>query len=161
MITELRKRGYRVMAEPGRRVVQEEMKHGGRALPWMDMAAFLRRVIDFARADWAACHPGDEWVFFDRGLVDAAANLEYLTGEKGRLEQGHDRHYHRQVFFTPPWPEIYRQDEERRHDFTTAQAEYALLVNAYARLGYEINEAPKAPVTERVDVVLAALAGGA
>ena len=75
LLDELRRRGYSVVDEPGRRIVQAELESGGRALPWLDLAAFARRAVELALSDLnaAAALPG--WVFFDRGLVDAAAAL--------------------------------------------------------------------------------------
>src|SRR5207244_11777498 len=48
---------------------------GGFALPWVDGVAFARRAMGIALADRAAAGSLDGWVFFDRGLIDAAAAL--------------------------------------------------------------------------------------
>jgi len=98
------------------------------------------------------------WVFFDRGLVDAAINLQHSTDQPARTTLGEARAYNRQVFLAPPWPEIYVTDRERRHDFATAEAEYARLLEAYPALGYEVAVLPKTSVSERADFVLAVLA---
>jgi predicted ATPase len=47
-------------------------------------------------------------------LVDAAAALEHLTGEPALATLGGAHRYHKRVFITPPWPEIYVEDAERR-----------------------------------------------
>ncbi len=53
------------------------------------------------------------WVFFDRGLLDAAIALEHATGLAAIVTlSGHAR-FHHQVFLTPPWPEIHHRDSER------------------------------------------------
>src|SRR5262249_4631668 len=65
----------------GRRIVKEELASAGSALPWVDRIAFARRVITMALADRAAAYSLDGWVFFDRGLIDAASALQHLTGE--------------------------------------------------------------------------------
>ncbi|MGF6229916.1 putative ATPase [Inquilinus ginsengisoli] len=65
---------------------------------------------------------------------------------------------HRRVFLTPPWPEIYGTDPERRHGLDAALAEYERLLEAYPALGYEVVVLPKASVTERAEFVLATLA---
>ena len=59
---------------------------------------------------------------------------------------------------TPPWPEIYGTDPERRHGFDAAVAEYDRLTADYPALGYEPIVLPKTGVTERADFVLALLA---
>src|SRR5262249_39917281 len=81
LLAELRQRGFATIDEPGRRIVAEELKHGGRALPWVNAAAFARRAIEVSLADLAVVDAAARWVFFDRGLIDAATALEHLTGE--------------------------------------------------------------------------------
>jgi predicted ATPase len=51
LLEELAARGYAVVEEPGRRIVQEELAGNGAALPWVDAAAFARRAIAVALAD--------------------------------------------------------------------------------------------------------------
>lgn len=158
LLSELERRGYAVVEEPGRRVVQEQARVGGPALPWLDMAAFLRRAIDLALDDYANA-PGDgsQWVFFDRGLIDAAAALQTLTGEPLLEKLRQQNRYHSRVFLTPPWPEIYVQDDERRHDMTAALREYERLQTTYPSLGYSVSLVPKVSVAERADFVVASL----
>lgn len=158
LLEELRRRGYAVVEEPGRRIVQEELATGGNALPWQDLAAFLKRAIALALSDRAARrdHPGP--VFFDRGLIDAASALEAHTGEPVFAPLAAQHRYHRRVFLAPPWPEIYTGDPERRHGFETAVAEYERLAVAYPAVGYEVTLLPKAAVAERADFLLSHVA---
>ena len=81
LITELGRQGHAVVEEPGRRIVKEELANGGPAPPWVDNIAFARRAITMALAGRAAALSLDGWLFFDRGLIDAAAALQHLTGE--------------------------------------------------------------------------------
>jgi predicted ATPase len=157
LLGDLARRGYSIVDEPGRRIVKEELREGGSALPWVDELAFCRRAIAMALADRASAVALPGWVFFDRGLVDAAAGLQHLTGEPMLMKLGQCHRYHRRVFLTPPWPEIYATDAERRHSFDVAVAEYPRLLEAYATLGYELIVLPKAAVAERGTFVLATL----
>lgn len=158
LLDELARRGCAVVAEPGRRIVAEELRTGGRALPWVDPAAFARRAVALSLEDRARAG-ADGWTVFDRGLIDAAAALEHLTGEPALERLGREHRYHRRVFLTPPWPEIYVVDPERRHGFEAAVAEYDRLTAAYRSLDYEATILPKVSVTERADLVLGALSG--
>ena len=158
LIAELSRRGHAVVEEPGRRIVKEELRGKGTALPWVDATAFARRAVEMALADRVSAGALDGWVFFDRGLVDAAAALQHLTGEPALAALGQSHRYHRRVFLTPPWPEIYVTDPERRHHLDAAFAEYSRLLEAYPALGYEVSILPKVGVTERADFVLSALA---
>jgi predicted ATPase len=149
-----------VFDEPGRRVVKHELETGGDALPWTNAARFAHECIALALADLdeASSHGGI--AFFDRSLVDAASALEHLdlplpNEARTALDA---RPYHERVFLAPPWPEIYRSDAERRHDFAAAQGEYERLVRAYPRYGYGILALPKLAPAARADFVLRALA---
>jgi predicted ATPase len=157
LLAELGRRGYAVVHEPGRRIVKEELKSNGSALPWMDQTAFARRVIMMALADHESAGTLKGWVFFDRSLVDAAAGLQHVTGERALAALGQSHRYHRRVFLTPPWLEIYVTDPERRHGVGAALAEYPRLLEAYAFLDYEVFVVPKVGVVERADFILNAL----
>ncbi|WP_263417103.1 AAA family ATPase [Terriglobus albidus] len=159
LLDQLARRGYRVVEEPGRRIVREETEQGGSALPWADVAAFLRRAITISLRDRDAA-PSQDWVFFDRGLIDAASALQHVTGEPVLEELGRKHRYYPQVFLTPPWPEIYSTDAERRHSFDDAIAEYERLLKTYPSLGYKVILLPKIGIRERADFVLETLQQG-
>ena len=158
LLDELARRGHAIVPEPGRRVVREEQASGGTALPWVDTAAFIDRIIAMAEADYAdaAANPG--WTFFDRGLFDAISALGNLNNTPLPAERLARYPYHRQVFLTPPWPEIYATDGERQHGLAEAEIEYNRLLRDYPAQGYETVILPKLPVTARADFVEARLA---
>jgi predicted ATPase len=160
LLAALSERGFATVEEPGRRIVKEEMASGGAALPWVDGPAFARRAIAMAIEDRdAASAAGDKWVFFDRGLVDAASALQHMAGEPVLRPLAEAHPYHRKVFLTPPWPEIYENDPERRHSMDAALAEYERLTRDYPDLGYSTVMLPKVNVAARVDFLLGELAG--
>jgi predicted ATPase len=154
LLAELARRGFTTVCEPGRRIVAMELCGTGRALPCVDLAAFARRAIDLAAEDRA--HVGDKtgWVFFDRGLVDAAVALQHATGQAAADVLALHEPYYRSVFLTPPWPEIYVNDDERPHALAEAIAEYERLLVAYCALGYDTIVLPKIGVVDRADIVL-------
>lgn len=157
LLADLAGRGYDTVAEPGRRIVEAELAIAGRALPWIDLAAFARRAIEVAVYDRRLAH-AHRWTFFDRGLVDAAVALEFASGQSIGDTLRDIEPYHRRVFLTPPWPEIFVTDPERRHGFAEAVAEYERLVGAYDRLGYELVDIPQAPVHDRAEFVISRIA---
>jgi predicted ATPase len=157
LLAELARRGHAVVEEPGRRIVQEELRCKGAALPWVDPIAFARRAIAMSLEDLESARDRSGCVFFDRGLVDAAAALEHLTGEPALSHFAQRYRYHRRVFLAPPWPAIYREDPERRHSYDEGMAEYERLLEAYPRLGYEVLILPRAGVTERTEFILDAI----
>ena len=59
LLLELRRRGFATVDEPGRRIVAEELKRGGRALPWAEVYPslgydihVLPKVSVAERANW-------------------------------------------------------------------------------------------------------------
>ena len=158
LLAELQARGHPVVEEPGRRIVREQLASGGNALPWVDGEAFLRRAITMALADRQAALAQPGWVFFDRGLIDAASPLEGMTGERILEAMAAAHRYHRRVFMAPPWPEIYETDPERRHGFEDTLPEFYRLQEQLPELGYEVVTLPKTSVATRADFVLASLA---
>jgi len=157
LLGELAQRGFATQQEPGRRIVAEALVRRGSALPWVDPRAFLERALALALEDrrlWAG-HTG--WVFFDRGLVDAASGIAALDGGEGLMRLGGRLRYHKTVFFTPPWPEIYVRDPERRHTLDQAQGEYDRLLVDFPRLGYDVVVLPKTDVVSRANFVMSRL----
>lgn len=158
LLAVLAERGFATVPEPGRRIVREELARGGTALPWIDIAGFARRAIDLAVADHAAARAASDWVFFDRGIIDAAVAHDHATGGALLPALAAAHPYHPVMVLAPPWPEIYVQDAERPKPFAEALAEHEQLARAYPALGYRVIALPKAPPAARADFVLAALA---
>ena len=157
LLQELARRGHAVVEEPGRRVIAGERRCGGSALPWSDLAAFAHRALALATKDYENAADLEGVVFFDRGLVAAAAALEHATGEASLARTAQSQRFYRRVFMTPPWPEIFDGDEDRRHDLSEGIAEYHRLLAAYGALRYEVDILPKASVAKRAEHVLSAL----
>jgi len=63
--------------------------------------------------------------------------------------------YHRRVFVTPPWPQIFAPDTERKQTFEQAEATYETMIETYSAFGYELIPLPLHSVEERVRLVLA------
>lgn len=154
LLNALNHKGFATIAEPGRRIVEEEIAGAGKVLPWIDMKAFANRAIEMARADLASVENAGGVVFFDRGLVDAAVALHFADGEAYRKTLGDKLHYWPTVFLAPPWPEIYIQDKERRHGFDNASEEFYRLEAALSDLGNYVCILPKVSVKDRVEFIL-------
>lgn len=157
LIAELARRGFAVVEEPGRRIVAEQISGGGSDLPWVDLAAFARLAIAMALEDRSTALAQSGWVFFDRGLVDAAVALEYATGEPISETLCNAHRYNRTVFMTPPWPEIFSGDDARQHDLSASIAEYERLIAAFPKLGYEVTILPRVSAADRADFIIGQL----
>ena len=153
LLQELKRRGHSVVEEPGRRIVAEERTGTGTALPWVDLAAFARRAVAMARSDLASAVKMPGTVFFDRGLVDAAVALQFAAGVPYAETIGSVRPYDNSVFLAPPWPELFENDEDRRHDMSAAIDEFERLQAALEDMGYDIQLLPRVSVEKRADFV--------
>lgn len=114
--TLLAERGHRTFTEPGREIVKAELASGGEALPWTNPGRFAERCIAHAIVQLRASE-GTALAFFDRSIIDAVSALEHMNltvpdSAKRALE---NRPYAPRVFMTPPWPELFATDAERRH----------------------------------------------
>ncbi|MGK5642303.1 AAA family ATPase [Streptomyces sp. URMC 126] len=163
LIDALEAAGHHRSWEAGRGVIRDQTAVGGRALPWTDPGLFAELMLCWELRSYheAAERPGT--VFFDRGLPDV---IGYLRLE-GRPVPAHVRaaaerfRYHPRVFTAPPWPEIYARDTERRQSYEEAVRTHGAVTAAYAELGYETVELPRAAVEERVRFVTARVPGAA
>ena len=152
LLSELARRGYAVVAEPGRRIIAEEREGDGGALPWVDAAAFGRRALAMSIAD----HEGARGLtFFDRGVVDAAVAIRASGGDDPRAVIA--AHRYGWLFLAPPWPEIYENDVDRRHSLEKALSDHERVSQAYRDAGYAPIMLPRDTVAARADFVLAAV----
>lgn len=152
LLAELKKRGHRVIEEPGRRLIQ-----AGGAAPWDDLPAFLNQAMALAESDYHAHASTIVWTFCDRSLVDLVSALQHFTAASSLAPLSVAFRYHHQVFMVPPWPAIYCQDDERRHDLSAAIEEYERLLRDYPALGYQVQLVPLLDVSSRADFLLEAL----
>ena len=152
--------GLRVMPEAGRTVIRDQMRIGGKALPWADRAAFSELMLASDMRTYGEASASEGLVLFDRGVPDV---IGYLTvcgldvaehvAAAGRLFR-----YGSQVFVAPPWRELYETDAERKQSLEDAEATYRAMVDVYGSLGYDLIELPRVSVEERAmfvsDVVM-------
>jgi predicted ATPase len=146
----LAQRGYAVFPEPWRLVLQERAENGASV---DDTAAVARMVLERAIAFHAAAKDGV--TFYDRSVLDTLAwFVRSGTPVPAHLSrQCEGLRYDPLVFLTPPWPEIYVQDAERRHGLADAIAEFDHLEAFFPANGYETVLLPKASIGERIDLI--------
>jgi predicted ATPase len=93
--------------------------------------------------------------FFDRGVVDAAVAIAATGGDRptSAIEcLRYDR-----LFLAPPWPEIYVNDDDRRHSLEKALLDYERVRQAYLDAEYVPVMLPRDPVAARADFILGEL----
>jgi predicted ATPase len=156
IIEALRARGYRCVDEVGRQIIREQVLIGGNALHWGDRKTFLELMLSRSMRDYELASRDDGPVFFDRGIAEFAGYCRLVgTPLSCHVENATKlfRYAHR-IFVTPPWPEIFENDQERKQDFREAVATFEAVAGACRGAGYELIEVPKVPVPERVEFIL-------
>ncbi|MBD3848194.1 AAA family ATPase [Bosea sp. SSUT16] len=155
--------GHAVMPEAGRAVIREQMAAGGNGLPWADRARFAELMLAHDLRSHAAAKDQPGFVFFDRGIPDIAGYLGLcglpVPETIGRAAEA--CRYRETVFIAPFWPEIFKQDAERRQDPAEAKRTYEAMVATYPRYGYRLLELPRASVADRAAFVMRHLAAEA
>lgn len=156
LIEALETAGYARSVEAGRGIIRDQVTIGGSALPWGDRAGFAELMLcwEMRSHHMARDLPGP--VFFDRGVPDVAGYLRLCDLPVPAHVEAATRtfRYNPRVFVAPPWPEIFRQDEERRQTPDEAVRTWEAMVATYAGCGYELVEIPRLPVGDRVRFVL-------
>ena len=158
LLEALKAQGETVVMEAGRRVVKEEIAAGRDGLPWENIQRFIELCINKGIGDFDSHVSIKEQVFFDRSLLEFA-KAENLNHEiKISLSNAlSSRKYAPLVFMSKPWEELFQNDEERRHSFKDAVAEYEVLILTYQNFGYQIEYLPQASVEDRVSFITSTL----
>lgn len=160
LIEALRSRGYTCSIEAGRAIIQDQVRINGTALPWNDRLLFAELMLQWEMRSYHLAEQSSGPVFLDRGVPDVLGYLRLigLPAPDHVQKATTEFRYHRTVFISPPWKEIFQQDVERKQDFKEAERTYEALFATYEDLGYELVEIPRIGVEDRVRFILNHLA---
>ncbi|BAO56466.1 AAA family ATPase [Nonlabens marinus] len=156
LIKAIEDKGYTVHHEISREITLKAQKQGIEQLFLDDPMSFSnqlleKRIEQFHRAD-SGIH------FYDRGIPDVPA---YHKSTKDPIPESYyeasKKHIYDQVFFLPPWKEIYESDNERYESYDQAVTIGKILTDFYESLNYNVIRVPKLPVAERLDFILRTL----
>lgn len=156
VIDELLRRKYCCMPEISREVTLNARKKGIEQLfltkPLLFSELLLEgRVKQYMEAEAKNMSP----VFFDRGIPDVHAYMNYISVDYPETYiQKSNLYRYNFVFLMPPWQEIYITDNERYENFEQALAIHNHLERTYKALNYNIIEVPPGTVEERTDFIL-------
>ncbi len=156
LVKELEKRSFTCMHEISREVILEARKNGTEQLFLTEPLLFSEKLLKGRMQQYRESESLDaEMVFFDRGLPDIFAYMNYIGQDyPDKFVQVCKNHRYDFVFLMPPWEEIYITDNERYESFEQALAIHNHLMKAYESLEYSVVLVPAAPVEERADFVL-------
>jgi predicted ATPase len=154
LLTQLAAMGYRTVDDSARAIITERLARGDSPRP--DALAFAREILRRDIEKYLNQPRTPEWIFFDRGLIDALGMLHEATPLPSvELESTLAAYpFHATVFVLPPWEAIYATDAERDQSFAEAVDVHAKVVRWYRSCGYVLNEVPRLPVARRAEHVL-------
>lgn len=101
-----------------------------------------------------------EIVFFDRGLPDVLAYMDYFNQPYADdFTSVCTSNRYDMVLMVPPWEAIYKADNERLENFSEAMLIHQYLTDTYKRLGYTPVSVPEGSIRERATFILEHLRG--
>lgn len=121
-----------------------------------DPLAFNEKLLEGRTAQFhEAANLNRELVFFDRGLPDVIAYMDYFKQEYHEAFTNACRELRYDlVFVLPPWKEIYRQDDGRLEAFEEAVEIHNHLVSTYQECNYEIITLPTGTIQDRANTLI-------
>ncbi len=156
VLQELRERQYTCMPEVSREVTLEAQKKGIEQLFLTDPLLFSKMLMEGRERQYIEAEKSNSnMVFFDRGLPDIHAYMDYTKDEYPDIFIKKSKQYpYDFVFLFKPWKLIYTSDNERYESFEQSEEIDQFLQNSYLKLGYKIIDVPFGSVDQRVNFIL-------
>lgn len=149
----LMEKGFPIVPEAARFVIEQEQSRGGDVLPWKNFEMF-QIVVTRKQVELEASIKDAQVVFLDRGVVDNVAYCKFrgIDTPAEILETARLNKYHG-VFLLDMLP-IYEKDSARKEDPVTAAKIHESIKSAYSELGYDVIQVPPLSVRERIELIL-------
>ena len=156
LIDALKAKGFCCMDEISRQITIEAQKNGVKQLFLEDPIWFSKQLLEARKNQFLVSQNFNEpLVFFDRGLPDVVAYLDYI---KSDFDQEFiavcETHKYDQVFILPPWKAIHKTDNERYESFDQLVEIHEYLKKCYNKFGYTAIEIEKGSIADRIEFSL-------
>jgi predicted ATPase len=127
-----------------------------------DPFEFNQRILSGRKEQFSnSVNINDPYVFFDRGIPDVLAYMDYFDQSYTRdFEEACTTNRYNKVLILPPWEKIYVSDNERLESFEEAIEIHDHLKRTYIRYDYEPVLIPTGTVEERISFILNELKEG-
>jgi len=157
LLQEIQKRFFTCIPEVAREIIKEQVATDGDALPWMNRELYLQMMFDRSVDSYlSANNYNSPFIFFDRGIPDSLTYAKIIGFEKTETMENAVSHYryNQNVFYLPPWQDIYKTDEERKQSWKEAVVTSELNAEIYRRHNYTLIDVPNNPPEKRADFIL-------
>ena len=153
LIGELENRGYNVVPEMARTVIDEGLNQGKTLSDIRKDEGLFQKVVLDRKIEVEKTTPKDTITFFDRGMPDSLAYYRANNIPENReLVEACERSKYRKVFLLELLG--FQNDEVRNESPELATKIQKELFRCYQELGCEIIRVPVLPLTERVAYIL-------
>lgn len=109
-----------------------------------------KRLKDLREAEKLRLNKDRPFVFFDRGLLDVIAYLNYINKPFNVNKLNPKNKNYDMVLLLPPWKEIYVNDNHRSESFEQASSIYDHIKKTYEYFDIRIVEIPFGSPSERI-----------
>jgi predicted ATPase len=159
IINELIKRGFCCMPEVSRAVTLKAKKEGIDQLFLTEPLLFSKMLLEGREAQYNnADILKEEVVFFDRGIPDVHAYMNYFnTAYPSYFIEKSAAYKYTKIFHFSPWKEIHTTDNERYESFEESVKIDTFLIEAYSLLGYTLIKVPFGTAEERTNFIINSL----
>lgn len=159
VIKELAKRNFMCMSEISREITQNARQNGTEQLFLTNPLLFSELLLEGRVNQYIEAEKKNStMVFFDRGIPDVHAYMNYISVDYPKTYINTSNFYrYNYIFLMAPWEEIYITDNERYENFEQALAIHNHLEKTYIALNYSIIDVPTGTIEERTDFILNAI----
>lgn len=155
LVNALRQSGYPCSDEYARELIGIQQRIGGEVLPWKNPKLFQQEILR-QRIQFFESVPDGLLAFADRGIPDQLAFSQYKGFRIPTVlaDCALNFRYAPWVFVTPPWIDIFTNDEIRTETFDEAICIHEWIQTTYRDLGYKLIELPLLPIDQRMSFIL-------
>ncbi|MBS3992166.1 MAG: ATP-binding protein [Bacteroidetes bacterium] len=156
LIDELLKRGFNCLPEISREITEMARRNGIEQLFLKNPMLFSEMLLEGRENQYKiATKMNTELIFFDRGIPDVHAYMNYISIDYPPVYiEKSTKYRYDTIFITPPWEEIYITDNERYENFEQSLAIFNHLRKTYEALNYTLIEVPHGDITFRTNFIL-------
>jgi predicted ATPase len=159
LVNLLRDKGYKCFDEYSRILIQSAQKKGENNIFKSHPLFFSEEVWKGREEQYKKYGPSlgkaqKPYVFFDRGLHDVVAYLEYIGAPYDSQKFDLSNYTYDMALLLPPWKAIYIKDNERKEDFEEAEKLYFYIKNTYQKNNIPIVEIPIQTPEVRISTLL-------
>ncbi len=157
LVHSLEQAGKTVLHEISRQITLEAKRDGIDQLFLTNAVLFSEKLIEGRLKQFEKAEDlKSEIVYFDRGMPDVTAYMEYIELSYPKLfSEMCEKYKYDKIFMLPPWEKIYATDNERYESYEEAEQIFGYLKTEYEKYGYDVILVPIGNIEERIKFITA------